>query len=105
MSGVFLYLSFGLIEWQEINKNTNWGVILLFGAANIRDPIIKKTVSLIKDDATPSAVSMSRITCIIIINIATAGNGIDSLIIKVSVTSTIIKVLWPSGDKPSGVGT
>ena len=73
--------------------------------ANIRDPIIKKTVSLIKDDATPSAVSMSSITCIIIINIATAGNGIDSLIIKVSVTSTIINVLWPSGDKPSGVGT
>ena len=33
LSGVFLYLSFGLIEWQEISKNTNWGVILLFGAA------------------------------------------------------------------------
>ena len=31
--GVFLYLSFGLIEWQDINRNTNWGVILLFGAA------------------------------------------------------------------------
>ena len=31
--GVFLYLSFGLIDWSEINKNTNWGVILLFGAA------------------------------------------------------------------------
>ena len=31
--GVFLYLSFGLIEWHDINRNTNWGVILLFGAA------------------------------------------------------------------------
>ena len=31
--GVFLYLSFGLIEWQDVNRNTNWGVILLFGAA------------------------------------------------------------------------
>lgn len=31
--GVFLYLAFGLIEWQDINRNTNWGVILLFGAA------------------------------------------------------------------------
>ena len=31
--GVFLYLSFGLIEWQDINRNTNWGVILLFGSA------------------------------------------------------------------------
>ena len=33
LMGVFLYLSFGLIEWQDINRNTNWGVILLFGAA------------------------------------------------------------------------
>ena len=33
LSGVFLYLSFGLIEWQEINRNTNWGIILLFGSA------------------------------------------------------------------------
>ena len=33
LSGVFLYLSFGLVEWQEINRNTNWGVILLFGSA------------------------------------------------------------------------
>ena len=31
LSGVFLYLSFGLIEWSEINRSTNWGVILLFG--------------------------------------------------------------------------
>ena len=31
--GVFLYLSFGLIEWHDINRNTNWGVIILFGAA------------------------------------------------------------------------
>ena len=31
--GVIIYLSFGLIEWREINKNTNWGVIMLFGAA------------------------------------------------------------------------
>ena len=33
LCGVFLYLSFGLIHWQQINKNTNWAVILLFGAA------------------------------------------------------------------------
>ena len=31
--GVFLYLAFGLVEWEDLNKNTNWGVILLFGAA------------------------------------------------------------------------
>ena len=33
LSVVFLYLSFGLINWKEINRNTNWGVILLFGSA------------------------------------------------------------------------
>ena len=43
LSGVFLYLSFGLIEWQEINKNTNWGVILLFGAAISLGTQIKET--------------------------------------------------------------
>ena len=33
LCGVFLYLSFGLVEWKQINENTNWAVILLFGAA------------------------------------------------------------------------
>ena len=33
LSGVFFYLVFGLIDWKEISHNTNWGVILLFGAA------------------------------------------------------------------------
>ena len=33
LSGVFLYLVFGLLDWKEISHNTNWGVILLFGAA------------------------------------------------------------------------
>ena len=31
--GVVLYLVFGLINWDDLNRNTNWGVILLFGAA------------------------------------------------------------------------
>ena len=31
--GVVLYLVFGLIHWDDLNRNTNWGVILLFGAA------------------------------------------------------------------------
>ena len=33
LMGVFLYLAFDLVEWKELNRNTNWGVILLFGAA------------------------------------------------------------------------
>lgn len=33
LTGVFLYLAFGLIDWKDINRNTNWGVIILFGAA------------------------------------------------------------------------
>jgi sodium-dependent dicarboxylate transporter 2/3/5 len=31
--GVVFYLMFGLIHWDDLNRNTNWGVILLFGAA------------------------------------------------------------------------
>lgn len=31
--GVVLYLLFGLINWESLNRNTNWGVILVFGAA------------------------------------------------------------------------
>ncbi len=33
LAGVFLYLAFGLVEWSELNRKTNWGVILLFGSA------------------------------------------------------------------------
>ena len=33
ISGVLLYLAFGLVKWEDINRNTNWGVILLFAAA------------------------------------------------------------------------
>jgi len=31
--GVFLYLVTGLVQWQEINQRTNWGIVLLFAAA------------------------------------------------------------------------
>lgn len=31
--GVVIYLSLGLVEWQDLNRNTNWGVIMLFGSA------------------------------------------------------------------------
>ena len=33
LAGVFLYLAAGLVQWQEINQRTNWGVVLLFAAA------------------------------------------------------------------------
>ena len=33
LTGVFFYLSFRLIEWQDITRRTNWGVVILFGAA------------------------------------------------------------------------
>ena len=31
--GVVIYLVIGLVEWRDLNRNTNWGVIMLFGAA------------------------------------------------------------------------
>ena len=31
--GVTLYLALGLVEWNDLNRLTNWGVIILYGAA------------------------------------------------------------------------
>ena len=33
IGGAFLYLATGLVEWNQVSKNTNWGVILLFAGA------------------------------------------------------------------------
>jgi len=33
LSGVFLYLSFRLIEWNDIATRMNWGIVILFGSA------------------------------------------------------------------------
>ena len=32
LGGALIFMIFGMISWEEINKNTNWGVILLFAA-------------------------------------------------------------------------
>ncbi len=32
LTGVLLYLVTGLVRWEDINRNTHWGVIILFGA-------------------------------------------------------------------------
>ena len=77
---------------------------LTIDTASINEPIIKNTASLINVDATPSGVSTPNITCIIKIRIATAGNGMDSEIIKINTIKTIIRVRWPSDDNPSGEG-
>jgi len=44
-------------------------------------------------------------TSIINIKIATPGRGIDSLIINIKATNTMINVRCPSGERPSGEGT
>ena len=44
------------------------------------------------DEATPSASSTPSITSITSISIATAGSGIDSLMIKTRATPTMISV-------------
>ena len=33
IGGAFIYLATGLVEWKQVSKNTNWGVILLFSGA------------------------------------------------------------------------
>lgn len=32
LTGVFLYLVAGFVNWEDLSRNTHWGVILLFGA-------------------------------------------------------------------------
>ncbi|NDB80509.1 anion transporter [archaeon] len=32
VSGALIFMLFGMINWETINKNTNWGVILLFAS-------------------------------------------------------------------------
>ena len=32
IGGAFLYLATGLVDWKQISRNTNWGVILLFAS-------------------------------------------------------------------------
>jgi len=31
--GAFLYIIFGVVDWDEISRKLNWGVILMFGSA------------------------------------------------------------------------
>ena len=33
IGGAFLYMSMGLVDWKDVSKHTNWGVILLFAGA------------------------------------------------------------------------
>ncbi len=33
IGGAFLYMALGLVEWKQVSRNTNWGVILLFAGA------------------------------------------------------------------------
>jgi sodium-dependent dicarboxylate transporter 2/3/5 len=32
LSGVLLYLIAGFVKWEDLSRNTHWGVIILFGA-------------------------------------------------------------------------
>jgi sodium-dependent dicarboxylate transporter 2/3/5 len=41
--GVFLYLVAGYVKWEDLSKNTHWGVILLFGATISLGSNIKET--------------------------------------------------------------
>ena len=41
--GVFLYLIAGYVSWEDLSKNTHWGVILLFGATISLGAHIKET--------------------------------------------------------------
>jgi len=41
--GAFLYIIFGVVEWNEISRKLNWGVILMFGSAILLGLQMKET--------------------------------------------------------------
>ncbi|MFQ6618265.1 MAG: SLC13 family permease [Fidelibacterota bacterium] len=41
--GVSLFLIFGLVEWEDINKGVNWGIILLYAGAISMGAAVKNT--------------------------------------------------------------
>ena len=59
--------------------------------ANMREPIMKKTASFMKDEATLLAVSIPKITCIKSMNIAIAGRGSGSVMIRIRAIEMIIR--------------
>jgi hypothetical protein len=72
--------------------------------ANIREPMIKKTASFIKDFAMALAEPIPKYTSETRIYIAIAGKGIGSVMININAVITIMIVRYPSIDRPSGVG-
>lgn len=43
LTGVLLYLIAGLVKWEDLSRNTHWGVIILFGATISLGSNIKST--------------------------------------------------------------
>ena len=43
LTGVLMYLVGGFVKWEDLNKNTHWGVILLFGSTISLGANIKAT--------------------------------------------------------------
>ncbi len=43
LTGVLLYLVAGFVRWEDLNRNTHWGVIILFGATISLGSNIKST--------------------------------------------------------------
>ncbi len=43
LTGVMLFIIFGLVKWDDINRNTHWGVIILFGATIVLGTYMRST--------------------------------------------------------------
>ena len=73
--------------------------------ASIREPMMKKTASFMKAEATSLAGLMLNTTCIKMISMATAGNGRGSVMIRTRAIQRMVMVLKPASLRPVGTGT
>jgi len=78
LTGVMLYIIFGLVKWDDINRNTHWGVIILFGATIVLGTYMRSTgaalwlanglISLLANGAEP----LGFLSDVVIITMSTA---------------------------------
>lgn len=86
LTGVMLYIIFGLVKWEDINRNTHWGVILWFGATIVLGTYLR---------TTGAAVWLAN-GIAGLVNIGPAG-GILTDIVNLAMTTTIANTLSSAG--------
>ena len=111
LMGVCLYLSLGLVRWEDISTNVNWGVVLLYGGA------ISLGVQM-KDSGAAEWVARTVLNLLAPVGaghgvgLAAAVSGLTTLMTNTMSNGAAVAVLGPitlnmaqhSGDSPIAIG-